>query len=103
MSAPIGKDQFTFELPNLSYVDASLEEPSLRTAPVFAPRPAGFSAWLARQIAGLVEWRRQQAALGELELMSEHELSDIGLSRADLSRVFDPANNRDLIERGANA
>ncbi len=105
MSAPIGKSQFSFELPNLSYVDASLEEPNLRVAPVFAqPRQqAGLGAWLARQFAAVVAWRRQQVALAELELMSEHELSDIGLSRADLSRLFDPAHNRDLIERGAAA
>src|SRR5208337_5280778 len=32
MSAPIAKSQFAFELPNLTYIDASLEEPNLRVA-----------------------------------------------------------------------
>jgi uncharacterized protein YjiS (DUF1127 family) len=105
MSAPIGKSQFSFELPNLSYVDASLEEPNLRATPIFAqPRQqGGLGAWLARRIAAVVAWRSEQVALAELQLMTEHELSDIGLSRADLSRLFDPAHNRDLVERGACA
>jgi uncharacterized protein YjiS (DUF1127 family) len=100
MTASLGKSQFSFELPNLSYVDASLEEPALRSAPVYAPQPAGLGVWLARQIAGLVAWHQQRVAMGELSMMGEHELADIGLSRSDLSRVFDPAHNRDLVQRG---
>src|ERR1019366_4999639 len=103
MSAPIGKSQFSFELPNLSYVDASLEEPNLRFVRVSESRPHGLGAWLARRIAAVVAWHQQQVALGELELMTDHELSDIGLSRSDLARVFDPDNNRDLVQRGATA
>jgi uncharacterized protein YjiS (DUF1127 family) len=103
MSAPIGKSEFSFELPNLSYVHASLEEPSLREAPAFTSRPNGFGAWLARRFAALSAWRQQQIALGELEMMSEHELADIGLSRSDLPRVFDADHNCDLTQRGAVA
>jgi uncharacterized protein YjiS (DUF1127 family) len=101
MSAPISKTQFTFELPNLSYVDASLEEPSLRSARETEVHPAGFGDWLARRIAAIVAWRRQQVALGELAMMTDHELADIGLNRGDLHRVFDAKYNRDLLERGA--
>jgi uncharacterized protein YjiS (DUF1127 family) len=103
MSAPIGKSEFSFELPNLSYVHASLEEPSLSEAPAFTQRPDGLGAWLARRIAGFNAWRQQQVALGELEMMSEHELADIGLSRSDLPRVFDADHNLDLLQRGAAA
>ncbi len=104
MTAPIGKSQFSFELPNLSYVDASLEEPDLRrAAPVAIPRPNGLGAWLARVIGAVVDRHRQQLALGELGLMSDHELSDIGVSRSDLSRVFDPDHNQDLVQRGTTA
>jgi uncharacterized protein YjiS (DUF1127 family) len=98
MTAPIGKSQFTFELPNLSYVDASLEEPNLRSAAP-APRHQGIVEWLARRVSALVERHRQHVALDELQLMSDHELSDIGLSRSDLARVFDPEHNADLISR----
>jgi uncharacterized protein YjiS (DUF1127 family) len=34
--------------------------------------------------------------------MSDHELMDIGISRSDLSRVFDPSLNQDLRARGTN-
>ena len=33
--------------------------------------------------------------------MSDFELADMGLSRSDLSRVFEPAVNQDLFHRGA--
>ena len=32
-------------------------------------------------------------------MMSDRELADIGLSRADVHRVFDDAYNRDLRDR----
>ena len=76
MSAPIAKSQFAFELPNLSYVDASLEEANLRAA-VPPGKPHGLSALFAAFRA----WREKQAAINELEMMSDRELADIGLSR----------------------
>ncbi len=39
----------------------------------------------------VVEWFHRQAALNELSQLSDRELSDIGLARADLPNVFDPA------------
>ncbi len=32
--------------------------------------------------------------------MSDYELADIGLSRSDLSRVFEPGFSQDLYQRG---
>jgi uncharacterized protein YjiS (DUF1127 family) len=94
MSAPIAKSQFAFELPNLSYVDASLEEANLRAA---APpsKPHGLSAW----IAAFRAWHEKQVAMNELEMMSDRELADIGLNRCDVHRVFDIAYNEDLRNR----
>ena len=34
---------------------------------------------------------RRRAVLDELSMLSDHELADIGLSRVDLGRVFDPS------------
>lgn len=96
MSAPIAKTQFAFELPNLSYVDAHLEEPSL-SAPVPAEKPHGLRAL----IAGFRTWKERQAALAEMDLMSDRELLDIGLTRADISRVFNDNYNGDLRGRDA--
>jgi uncharacterized protein YjiS (DUF1127 family) len=50
-------------------------------------------------IAAFQAWRAKQAAISELEMMSDRELADIGLNRADLGRVFDDAYNRDLRDR----
>jgi uncharacterized protein YjiS (DUF1127 family) len=90
MSAPIAKSQFTFELPNLTYIDTSLEEANFRT-PAPPSKPRGLSAWMA----GFRAWREKQAAIRELEMMSDRELADIGLNRSDVPRVFSQANSQD--------
>jgi uncharacterized protein YjiS (DUF1127 family) len=82
MTAPITKDQLAFSLGNLSYIDANYDEQQ-PTAPLAAPKH--------HVLAWLRQWRQRRQVMAELALMSDHELSDIGLSRADLSRVFDPA------------
>jgi uncharacterized protein YjiS (DUF1127 family) len=95
MSAPIAKSQFAFQLPNLTYVDASLEEGNFR-APA-EPKLHGLSALLTAFRA----WRARQSAIAELELMTDRELMDIGLSRSDVHRVFDEGFNADLRDRAA--
>ena len=105
MSVHTADSQFTFELPRMSYIDAKWEEPNLR-APAATPsgvRKGGLAAWLSRQAAAFVAWRRDSEAAGELSAMSDRELLDIGLSRADVGRVFDPAFNEDLRQRGTGA
>ena len=99
MSAPIAKDQLAFQLPNLTYVDARYEEPTLRTSVPVLPQHRSLGAFIAARLAAFRAWRERQSALGELEMMSDRELMDIGLSRADLHRVFDPAHNADLVAR----
>jgi uncharacterized protein YjiS (DUF1127 family) len=82
------KDQFTFSLGNASYVDYSYDEPPA----IGVKTPGnGIGYWLGRVVAAFVAWRRRQAVLQELDMLSARELADIGLSRADLPRVFDPA------------
>jgi uncharacterized protein YjiS (DUF1127 family) len=103
MSAHTANSNFSFELPSMSYIDAKWEEPNLRT-PAAAPtmtRKGGLAAWLSHQLTALVAWRRDTLAAAELSSMSDRELLDIGLSRADVPRVFDPAFNIDLQQRGA--
>ena len=88
MNAPVAKDQFTFSLGNLSYVDSTYDD-----APAFAPveQNHGIREWFSRRISAFAEWRRRQATLREMEMLTDRELADIGLNRADLPRVFDPA------------
>jgi uncharacterized protein YjiS (DUF1127 family) len=102
MSAHTANSQYAFELPSMSYIDAKWEEPNLRT-PAAQPtvvRKGGLAAWLSRRVAAFAAWRRDSEASSELASMSDHELSDIGLSRADVSRVFKPDFNEDLGWRG---
>lgn len=49
-------------------------------------RPGVFAA-LSRRLRAFAE---RQRVLGELSTLTDRELTDIGLTRADLSRVFDP-------------
>jgi len=96
MSAPIAKSQFAFELPNLTYVDTSLEEANLRVA-LPASKPTGLRAL----IAAFHAWREKQVALAELDMMTDRELMDIGLTRSDVHRVFNDNYNEDLQRRTA--
>ena len=57
-----------------------------------APRRPGE---LANRLVAAVRWLaampKRRAVLDELSRLSDHELADIGLTRGDLPRVFDPA------------
>lgn len=88
MNAPITKDQFTFSLGYASYIDYSYDE---APATVVKLPKRGIGQWLNRAVAAFAEWRRQRMALRDMARLTERELADIGLSRADMLRVFDPA------------
>lgn len=90
----------SFHLPSLSYVDAKWEEPNLRAGASASATKGGVAAWLARQVAAFVTARREAAAMAELSSMSDRELADIGMTRADVGRVFDMSSNEDLRTRG---
>jgi uncharacterized protein YjiS (DUF1127 family) len=87
MSAPIANDHFDFSLGNLSYINSAYDEPYAPAKPL-DPR---ISVWVARLVSMFREWWHRRAVIQELSLMTDRELSDIGLSRSDLARVFDPA------------
>jgi uncharacterized protein YjiS (DUF1127 family) len=100
MNAPIAKDQFSFSLGNLTYIDSSYDEAS---APVVKTPKHSIGAWFGLLVTKVSEWQRRRGVMQELAMMTDRELSDIGLSRSDLSRVFDPgfavehARGRDYI------
>ncbi|MDA8249526.1 MAG: DUF1127 domain-containing protein [Rhodospirillales bacterium] len=77
MSAHVANDGMTFLLPG-----GSRAEP--RRGGVLAGRVRGALRWVA-------EMPRRRAVLEELTRLSDRELADIGMTRGDLPRVFDPA------------
>jgi uncharacterized protein YjiS (DUF1127 family) len=87
MNASIARDQLSFSLGNLSYIGPSYEE----VAPAVEKPSNRLGTWVARLVAALAEWRQRRVVMHELAMMSDRELSDIGLTRSDLGRVFDPA------------
>jgi uncharacterized protein YjiS (DUF1127 family) len=103
MSDHAADPRLAFSLPSLSYIDAKWEEPALRES-YATPNPVrktGVAAWLSQQVAAFAAWRSNREAALELSRMSDFELADIGLSRSDLSRVFEPAFNQDLFQRSS--
>lgn len=88
MNAPLSKEQLArLAVGNLAYHGEYVEGLSAPVeAPVRAARPASWLGRLAVRIRA--RWERQ-ALLNELSEMSDRNLADIGLSRTQLSRVFD--------------
>lgn len=92
MNAPAAKDQFEFSLGNLSYIGPRYEEPQTTRVNL----PSGETkSWFGRLVTAVADWRQRQLVLQEMQTMSDRELSDIGLSRAELGRVFDPSFAQD--------
>jgi uncharacterized protein YjiS (DUF1127 family) len=85
MSAPTANDHFDFSLGNLSYINSAYDEPYTQV------EPRDHRSSVSRLLSMFSEWRHRHAVIQELSLMTDRELSDIGLSRSDLARVFDPA------------
>ena len=100
MSAPIAKSQMAFELPKLSYIDTSWEEPAIQPVRETV-RESGLAAWIAARVAGFRAWRADARSHAELQCLTERELSDMGLNRGDVDRMFDARYNQDLASRAA--
>ena len=94
MTAPIAREHLALiASPNISYPNLNLPATD---GTVAEPRPSAFSlfaARCARALTALAELPRRRAVLDELAMLSDRELADIGLSRAELGRVFDPMFN----------
>ncbi len=101
MNAPIARDQLTFSLGELSYIGPAYDEEA--TVSVEVERKQQERGLFRRLVAILAEWRRRRAVMQEMAMMTDRELADIGLSRADLRHIFDPrfaaerASGRDYI------
>lgn len=84
MYARVAKEEIALLMP--SSLSHYADEPRMmpeRTTPTIATRIGAALRWVA-------EMPRRRAVLSELCELSDHELADIGLNRAELHRVFDP-------------
>ncbi|KAA5613729.1 DUF1127 domain-containing protein [Rhodovastum atsumiense] len=63
------------------------DEPEI--VPVEEVRPGLFER-LGQALRWIAEMPKRRAVMDELNMLSDHELADIGLTRAELPRVFDP-------------
>jgi uncharacterized protein YjiS (DUF1127 family) len=79
MTAPFPKHQLAPAFPTTITPSATIERRHHR---------AGLGQRLGRAITAL---RGRQAVFNELQSLSDRELSDIGIARSDIHRVFDPA------------
>jgi hypothetical protein len=83
MNARVAKEEIALLMP--TSLSRYADEPMLHDE---APQ-SGLMARLSAALTWVIDLPRRQAVLAELSQLSEHELADIGLSRTDLSRVFD--------------
>ncbi len=84
MNVRVAKEEIALLMP--TSLASYAEEPRLssqQTSPSFTSRLAAALAWVA-------DLPRRRSVLAELNDLSDHELSDIGLNRSELNRVFDP-------------
>jgi uncharacterized protein YjiS (DUF1127 family) len=82
MNARIAKEEIALLMPTTlaSYAGAGFTAPE-----------QGAGNPLVRIVRWFLDLPRRRAVIAELSALSDHELADIGLSRSDLARVFDPA------------
>ena len=92
MSAHLVESDFFLKLAtSQSYIDSSYDATPDSVA---RPAPRGLLRRIGDGLASLVQgvktWSSRHATLSEMEQMSDRELADIGLTRVDVPRVFDP-------------
>lgn len=86
MNAPVNNSQLKL----LMAETLSFRAPVADRTPAVAPIGA-----LRRALANMMAAFHRRAVVNELSTLTDRELSDIGLNRADLGRVFDPRFIRD--------
>ena len=99
MSAPISKSDLTFHLPQSFSYHSTWDDADYEPAKPLSLRERLVLAFQGAQ-ARLARWSDRRVALTELSGMSDRELSDIGLTRSDITRVTDPSFIDEYAGRG---
>jgi uncharacterized protein YjiS (DUF1127 family) len=96
MNPGIAKEEIALLFPNSLTFDRFARQGGDQSARVAAEQERreaphrGLLASLSAAVAWVVELPRRHAVLNELSALSDRELADIGLSRDQLGRVFEP-------------
>jgi uncharacterized protein YjiS (DUF1127 family) len=100
MGAQTSKSQLGFQLPEMLSYHSTWDDADY--APVLPARRPGFSKriWAAFR-ERLRAYLDRRAAVRELSAMNDRELADLGLSRYDVGRIFDPEFAREYAARPA--
>lgn len=85
----VSKEEMALMMPNSLSNYAPVGSMSYVPADETAKR--GIVQRLADGLRWIVEMPRRRAVIDQLSTLSDHELADIGLSRSELSRVFEPS------------
>ena len=85
MNVRVAKEELELLLPTT--MSHYFHDEPMQAAVPAVRRPGLF----ARMWQWLVEMPKRRAVLDELNMLSDHELADIGLNRSELPRVFDPS------------
>ncbi len=88
MNAPISQNEVAMMLPaNITAYRNASDQATLAAARTEASPFARLMRGLGDAIAWVVTYPRRRAVVGELSMLSERELRDIGLSRADIPGI----------------
>jgi uncharacterized protein YjiS (DUF1127 family) len=102
MNAPLAKEQIALLMSDSLTYRSPVVEGTDGTVADANPAPRSLLQRFGAVISGLTAFSRRRAVLQELSSLSDRELADIGLSRAELSQVFDPrfaeSRNRDAAQ-----
>ncbi len=90
MNAPLAKEQIALLMSDSLTYRSTVVEGTDGTIADTNPAPRGLFQRLGGLVSAMLAMPRRRAVLDELSSLSDRELADIGLNRAELSRVFDP-------------
>lgn len=82
MNAPLAKEQIALLMSDTVTYRASPVQGTGRTG------RSGLARIISNAVRAVVEFPRRQAVLNELSQLSDRELADIGLQRAELKQVL---------------
>ena len=90
MNAPLAKEQIALLMSDSLTYRSTVVEGTDGTIATNQTRPRSLFQRIGSLMSALLAMPRRRAVLDELSSLSDRELADIGLNRAELSHVFDP-------------